>query len=450
MDKTTQRLVEYVRNASFAALPARTVAATKLRLIDAIGCAIGAHDEPMAVMARTFASRTQGDPPARIWGSTATSNPELAAFANGVMVRVMDISDTYLGKARGHPSDMISGILAAAECVHANGASVINAVTLAYDVYCSFCDAIDWNLNGWDQPVYAVLGCVAGVGKVLDLDDEELANAISLALVPNMSLAQTRRGPLSSWKGCAGANASRNAVFAALLARDGFTGPTAIFDGEGGIFDVIGKFDWRLPVGKHMIDETHVKSLPVCYHGQSAVLCALEMRARIAARDIAEIRVDTYRAAVNMMGNDPSRWAPTTHETADHSLPYTVAIAVLDGAVTEESYDSRRFAEPAVVGLMQKVKVCEDAGLTAKYPAASPSRLTITTSSGQSHSLEMIYPLGHAMNPMSTADIEAKFRRMLAKRYDQQRAEQILRQLSTAETMGDFGRDVLGLLDVGR
>jgi 2-methylcitrate dehydratase len=449
MDRTTERLVEYIHDSSFGALSADVTSAAKLRLIDAIGCAIGAFDEPLSVMARNVASRTSSDPPARIWGSRATSSPELAAFANGVMVRVMDISDTYLGKARGHPSDMMSGILAAAECVHADGASVLNAVTLAYDVYCSFCDAIDWNSNGWDQPVYAVLGCVAGVGKLLGLDDEQLSNAISLALVPNMALAQTRRGPLSSWKGCAGANASRNAVFAAMLGREGFTGPTAIFEGDGGIFDVIGAFDWQLPAGRHLITETHVKSLPVCYHGQSAVLCALDMRNRIAARDIVEIRVDTYHAAHNMMGNDPSRWAPTTHETADHSLPYTVAIAFLDGAVTEASYDSRRFTDPAVVGLMQKVKVHEDAGLTAKYPAASPSRLTVKTADGQAHTLEMIYPLGHAMNPMSADDIEAKFHRMLAGRYSRAQSAQILERLSAAEAARDFARDILGLLDVG-
>ena len=153
--------------------------------------------------------------PATVWGSTIKTTPENAAFANGVMTRLLDISDTYLGKSRGHPSDMNAGIIAVAESIHADGKSLINAITLAYDVYCSFCDAIDVNAKGWDQPVYGVLGCVLGVGKLLKLNHDQMANAVSLALAPNMALAQARRGHLSNWKGCAGANASRNAVFAA-------------------------------------------------------------------------------------------------------------------------------------------------------------------------------------------------------------------------------------------
>lgn len=445
MDHTTERLVDYVLRARHDTLSDDAIRACKLRLIDAIGCAIGAYAEPLAVMARTAASRTRGDPAARIWGSAATSSPEMAAFANGVMVRLMDISDTYLGLARGHPSDMTSGVLAVAECVHAGGAAVIDAVTVAYDVYCSLCNAIDWNSNGWDQPVYAVIGTVAGAGKLLGLSREQMAHAIALAIVPNMAMTQTRRGPLSSWKGCAGANAARNAVFAAMLARDGFTGPTAIFEGAGGVFDIVGRFDWELPPAGHMIAQTHVKSLPVCYHGQSSVLCALELRKRIAASDVREIRVDTYHTAVDMMGKDPSRWAPTTHETADHSLPYTVAIAFLDGAVTEQSFDAARFTDPAVVSLMNKVSVHEDARLDASYPRGSPGRVTVTTVAGDTQSLEMIYPIGHALNPMPSAAIEAKFKRMTAQRFGAAERDRLLGRLWTLEATDDIGA-VLALL----
>ena len=250
----------------------------KRHLIDTFASALGAYDEPVAQMARAMASRSRSDDAASVWGSSIQTSAESAAFANGVMVRLLDISDTYLGKSRGHPSDVISGIFAVAESVRADGKSLINAIVLAYDVYCSFCQAIDINSKGWDQPVYGVLGCVLGVGKLLGLTREQMANAVSLALAPNMALAQSRRGHLSSWKGCAGANASRNAVFAALLAKQGFTGPPAVFEGEGGLWDVIGRFDWPLPEDAHMITQTHVKTLPVCYHGQSAVLAALDLR----------------------------------------------------------------------------------------------------------------------------------------------------------------------------
>ena len=359
-DTQTQRLVDFAERAQYDALPADVVHECKRHLIDTFASALGAYDEPVARMARAMASRSRSDDAASVWGSGIQTSVESAAFANGVMVRLLDISDTYLGKSRGHPSDMISGIFAVAESVRADGKSLINAIVLAYDVYCSFCQAVDINSKGWDQPVYGVLGCVLGVGKLLGLTREQMANAVSLALAPNMALAQSRRGHLSSWKGCAGANASRNAVFAALLAKQGFTGPPAVFEGEGGLWDVIGRFDWPLPEGTHMITQTHVKTLPVCYHGQSAVLAALDLRSRAPVKDIEEIQVDAYRTAVDMMGNDPSRWAPTTRETADHSLPYTISIALLDGEVTNESFADSRLKDAAVADLMKKVKVSED------------------------------------------------------------------------------------------
>lgn len=439
-DRPTRRLVEYARTAQYENLAERSMRECKLRVIDTFASALGAFHEPAARMARSIASRSRGDTAATVWGSGITTTPEAAAFANGVMVRLLDISDTYLGKSRGHPSDMNSGLLAVAESVGADGRALMNAMVLAYDVYCSFCDAIDINSKGWDQPVYSVLGCVLGVGRLLDLNDEQMGHAVSLALAPNMSLAQSRRGHLSTWKGCAGANASRNAVFAAMLAKEGFTGPSAVFEGEGGLHDIVGAFDWPLPEHGHMITQTHVKSLPVCYHGQSPVLAALDMHSRVDVANIEDIQIDTYGTAVMMMGADASRWAPTTRETADHSLPYCVAIALLDGAVTNESFAETRLHDPAVAALMRKVKVREDAQLSAGYPEGSPGRVTLRTRSGETHTREIQYPKGHAKSPMSNTEVENKFRQMLLGLRSTQQCDAALSALRELEHTPDVGR----------
>lgn len=417
MDKTTEGLVDYALRPEFAELPAPVLHATKQHLIDTLASALGAYEEPLSVMARKIARRYAGTPEAGIWGSNLRTSAEAAAFVNGVMLRYLDLSDTYLSKSRGHPSDMISGILAVAENIGADGRAVLGSIVLAYDVYCSFMDAIDINSKGWDQPVYSVLGCVLGIGRLMKLTREQMGDAVALALAPNMALTQTRRGNLSAWKGCAGANASRNAVFAALLAKEGFTGPTAVFDGEGGLFDVVGQFDWPLPAipsVPHMIGQTHIKRLPVCYHGQSATEAAIELRSRVKLADIDAIHVGAYRTAVNMMGNDPSRWAPATRETADHSLPYCVAIALIDGKVTAESFFAERLHDPEVAALMKKVKVNEDAGISARYPESPGGRVEITLSSGRKYEQEIRYPKGHAKNPVSDAEVDAKFRELFA------------------------------------
>jgi len=437
-DATVRRLVDYAGRTDYAALAPAVVHEIKRHLIDTFASALGAYDDPVSAMARSVAGRYRSDDTARIWGSGVVTTPEMAAFANGVMTRTLDISDTYLGRSRGHPSDMVPGLLAVAESVHASGRSLIAAVSLAYDVYCSFCKSVDINSKGWDQPVYTVLGSVLGAAKLMGLDADRTGHALSLALTPNLALAQARRGSLSSWKGCAGANAARNAVFAALLAKEGFTGPGEVFEGSGGFWDAVGRADWPLPASP-MIVETRTKFLPVCYHGQSAVFAAFDLREKIDVNQINEILVDVYAVAVFMMGNDASRWAPTTRETADHSLPYCVAVALLDGELKRASFDDARLRDPAVADLMRKVKVTEDPALTAQYPESAPGRVTIRMRSGETHVAEIRYPRGHEKSPMSDAEAEAKFRDLCGGVLGAQGCDRALKALWQLEGMQDAG-----------
>lgn len=443
-DETTRRLVAFGQGMTLDALGASTLHEVKRHLIDTFASALGAYDEPVCAMSRTFAGRFQSNEQARIWGSNAYTAPDLAAFTNGVMVRALDVSDTYLGRSRGHPSDMISGLVAVAEVAPTDGKTLIEAISLAYDVYCSFCEHVDLNAKGWDQPVYGVLGCALGAAKVMGLSDEETGHALSLALTPNMALAQARRGSLSNWKGCAGANASRNAVFAAMLAREGFTGPTSPFEGSGGLWEVVGRVEWPLP-DRPLIARTHTKSLPVCYHGQSPVLAALNLRERVDVVDIQEIRVEGYATAVFMMGADASRWAPTTRETADHSLPYCIAVALLDGEVTQASFAEERLRDPAVKEIMRKVKVTEDPLLSAMYPAGAPGRVTILMRSGKSNVAEIRYPKGHEKNPMTDREIEDKFVALSAKRLSAEQCKKFIDTIWAVDAVRDV-RAVTALL----
>jgi 2-methylcitrate dehydratase len=445
-DATTRRLLEFARRVAFERLDARTRHEVKRHLLDTFASAVGAFDEPVCVMSRALAARYRSTDEVRLWGSERYTTPDMAAFANGVMVRALDISDTCLGRSRGHPSDMIPGLLAVAEVERADGRVLIEAISLAYDVYCSFCEHVDLNARGWDQPVYGVLGCALGAAKLMRLSEDATGHALALALTPNIALAQARRGSLSSWKGCAGANASRNAVFAVLLAKEGFTGPAAPFDGSGGLWDAIGRADWPLPTAP-AIGSTHTKSLPVCYHGQSAVLAALELRPRMALDAIEAVEVAAYGTAVFMMGADASRWAPTTRETADHSFPYCIARALLDGELTQASFGEARLGDPAVKALMAKVKVVEDPALSALYPQAAPGRVTITLRSGERQVAEVRYPTGHEKNPMTDQAIEHKWLELSAGRIDAGQRAKLIDTVWQLEAMGDV-RALTALLAV--
>ncbi|MBI3042629.1 MAG: MmgE/PrpD family protein [Betaproteobacteria bacterium] len=445
MDATTSRLVSFASKAKYSEIRPDAVHECKRRIIDTFACAMGAYNEPLSQMARAVARRYEvsGDHrTARVWGCHWRTTPDAAAFANGVMLRLLDISDMYRVMSGGHPSDVIAGILAVGEAVHADGASAINAVTLAYDIYCSFCDSIDINSKGWDQPVYSGIACAVAAGKLLNLTDRQMGNAVALALAPNMALFQTRTGDLSGWKGCAAANASRNGVFAALLAQDGFTGPTAVFEGKGGLWDIVGRFDWQLPAspgGSHGVARTHMKCFPVCYHGQSAVSAILKLRSRVRLEDIRDIQIETYRTAVEVMGSHPSRWAPTTRETADHSLPYVTAVVLLDGEVSSRSFSEARLASPAVMDLMKKVKVNESEELSAQYPDSAPCRVTMRTSSGATIEAEVKYAKGHINDPMSDAELNEKFRNLFPELARKERCRAALQALWSLDRAGDVG-----------
>ncbi len=450
MDDTTRFLVDTALSSRYDRLPEDVVHEARRRIVDTFACAIGAWHEPVSAMARKVAERAGGGPGAlsTVWGCDWKTTPEAAAFANGTMLRFLDVSDMYRVKSGGHPSDVIAPIITVAEAMACNGAAVIAAVTLAYDVYCGCCDSIDLNSMGWDQPVYGVVAAAVGVGRLLHFSPEEMGNAIALALVPNMALYQTRRGELSGWKGSAAAYASRNAIFAALLAQDGFTGPTAIFEGDCGLFDIVGRFDWLIPDGKtdaHRICRTHMKCFPVCYHGQSPAWASLELRERLGSVPLARIHVETYQQAYDAMASDASRWAPKHRETADHSLPYVVGNALRDGEISSASFAADRLEDPAMLELMRKISVEVSPELSRLYPESAPCRITVETMTGACHVAEVRYPRGHVELALDDRDIDTKFRAMFREHGGAGRCEAALRALWSLDRATDIGT-VLRLL----
>src|SRR5213594_4646234 len=238
MDPTTEYLSDYACKLTYEDLSAEAVHQVKRTLVDTLGCVVGAFDSEPPSIARRMASRVQGDPPARILGSSQTTSTDFAAFANTVLVRYLDCNDTYAARGTGHPSDMIPAVLAAGDGHGAGGRAVITAIAAAYEVFCRFADRIP--LKGWDQGMFAAIGAACGAGKILGLDQAAIGNAISIAITSGVPLGVTRIGELSMWKGCATAGAVRTAVFAAGLAAEGMTGPGAPFEGRDGLWQHLG------------------------------------------------------------------------------------------------------------------------------------------------------------------------------------------------------------------
>lgn len=445
-------LADYATSLEFEDLPPEVVHEVKRRLIDSLGCALGAYGSRPGKIARGVALQVKTTDGASVIGHGCGTSADLAAFANGVLVRYLDFNDTYLSKEPAHPSDNIPAALAMAEAGGLGGKALITAIVLGYEVQCRLCDAASLRQKGWDHVGYVSISSALAAARLLGLDRERAANAISLSVTPNIALRQTRVGELSMWKGCAAANAARNGVFAALLAKGGMTGPPEVFEGEKGFFgQVTGPFELDLKSfgggnggggggGKNRfkILDTYIKHYPSEYHSQAAVEAALDLKKEVKVEDIEEITIETYDAAVDIIAGDRSKWAPETRETADHSLPYCVAVALVDGRVGLEQFTEERIRDPRVKTLVRKVKVKRNPEHTRLYPGALPCLVEIKTRSGELRSRTVTLPKGHPENPLSDSEVEDKFTSLTPDRL-KGRAKEILYRIWTLEDLGSIG-----------
>src|SRR5712671_4525733 len=423
--KTTlaHQLANYSSSFRFEDLSKEVVHEVKRRVIDSLGCALGAWNEEPCVIARHVASDFSAKRGSTIIGTSHKAPPDWTAFANGCCIRYFDYNDTYLSKEPAHPSDNIAAALAVAESVGANGRELITAIALAYEVQCRFCDAASIRARGWDHPTYGAFSTALAAAKLMKLDPEKTRHAVNIAGVNCAAFRQARVGELSHWKGVAFANAARHGVYAALLARSGMTGPAPIFEGQMGfekelgvsLGDVGSVFDKKKEAmpGKgpaSMILKTSIKYWPAEYHSQSAIEAALFLRKDIGDPvNIQSVRIESHDASVDIIGSEPEKWKPETRETADHSLPYITSIALIDGEVTDKQFERERFADPQVWRFLETVNVKRNAELSALYPDAVANIVHVDLDDGRRVTKRVDYPLGHAKNRLKDSEVEGKF-----------------------------------------
>ena len=460
-DRITRRLAGYASSVMPEGLPDETVHEVKRRVLDSIGVAMAALDGDAPATTRAYAAELPDPNGATVWGSALRANAEVAGFVNGVAVRYLDFNDTYLSKEPLHPSDVIAPLMAVAEWRDRPSTDLLAAIATAYEVSITLCDAASLRAHGWDHVNYIGIGVACAAGQLLQLPPERIEHAISIATVPHAAMRETRAGELSMWKGAAAANAARNAVFATLLAEKGMTGPARPFEGEMGFvqqllggegFDeeALSRLEAKAPP-KRILD-THIKYWPVEYHAQSAVDAALQFPAEFLrdADRINSIEIDTFDAAYQIIAKDPEKWDPKTRETADHSLQYVVAAALLDGEVTRRTFEPERFRDPRILDILkERVTVREDPELSASYPEGIPNRITVTTTGGDREVREVRHPRGHARNPMTDEEVVAKYRANVEGRLDADRAASVERLVWDLEREGSL-QELMRALAEGR
>jgi len=324
---------------------------------------------------------------------------------------------------------------------------------IAYEIDCRLVEALELSARGWDSPVFSLPAVALAAGKLMKLDTAKLTETVNLAINDHIAMGQTRAQVLSDWKGLADGEASRNAVFAAILARRldrsgahlrGPVGPFKQVSGEANID--VGKF------GGHgnpfRINRCGMKAYPAVVYAQTAIAAATAIADEVtkgapdraaALERIASIDIATSKRGLQQTGTDREKWAPATRDTADHSMPYITARAIFDGDITNDSYAPPKLKEPRILAFMQKITVAEDPVLTARVGDAVPTRITAILADGQRVSREVNDIPGFAGKPMQRPDIDRKFRGNIGKRWPREKTDAVLQSLWVLENTQDIG-----------
>ena len=430
-----------------ADIPKETVHAAKKRILDCVaGIYPALSAEPSAVV-RDLAARHYQSGPATILGTDQRTTVDMAAFANATTARFAELNDALHvpGSPGGHPSDIITPLLAVAEGERSSGVDLIVAVVLGYEVYISMAETT--SLANWDATNWASLATAVGTGKLLGFDVQQFRDAISIVLIPNNALRRARRGNLSMWKAAAAGQAGRAGVFAALLVQSGMTGPTLPFIGKTGWHDGVGQgTPTELPrfadrERSLRLHRSILKPRAACGTAIPSVLAA--EKAFDHERDplvIRRVLVETYGDAKAKLGTYAHHWHPTTRESADHSIPYAVAAALVDGVVGPDQFDDDHLADERIRHVMSVVEVEEDARFTGDYlnpPHLHRTRVTVETSDSTAVG-DVGGEYGEIGEEMSDDDANRKFLNLTGGHLGQEHSESLLAQLWDLDSVADM------------
>lgn len=413
-----EQLAGFVTRARYDEISEGARRQLRVRVLDTLGCALASLDaEPIRMVRSQVEDFGTGGRCTLVGGGSAA--PDRAALYNGALVRYPDFNDSFLAKGETcHPSDNLGAVLAAVEYAGGSGSDLLAALAVAYQVQCRLSEVAPVRAKGFDHTTQGSYAVAAGVSAALHLSALQTANAIAIAGTAFNSLRVTRTGALSHWKGLAYPNTAFGATHAAFLAMRGITGPTEVFEGNKGFMDAIaGRFtiDWGRE-DLEIVLRTILKRYNAEIHSQSAIEGLLELRAEhaIVPDRVERVDLETFDVAYNIIGGgeEGEKWTVRTKEEADHSLPYLLAVALLDGEVMPGQYRPERIGRGDVQELLRKVHVRPASDLSDRFPDEMPCRLRVTLSGGELLERQKRDHEGFHTRPMSWEMAVRKFERL--------------------------------------
>ena len=413
-----ERLARFSLRASFADLTAEATDRLKLHILDTLGCAIATLDsEAVQAVRRVATAYAQSGPCTLIGGGTVP--PDRAVLVNGSLVRYLDFMDNFLAQAQTcHPCDTFAAALAAAEMCDLSGKDFLTCLAVGYQVFCRLVEQAPVQQAGFDHTVQLAYGIAASASKALGLSLEQTAHALAIAGASAQGLVVTRAEYLSNWKGLQSADVATSGFLGVLLAQQGITGPLQVLDGKEGFpkaFRQTVAVDWEAQK-LDMILRCSLKSHNAEVHTQPVLETVLKLRTQHSlstrVQEIERIEVEVFKQAYDITGSGEeagNKYDVRTKEQADHSLPYLVAVALLDGEVTPHQFVQERILRSDVQQLLHNVRTLGDDELTKRYPEETPVRVVVEFKNGTEVVGESSDWLGFYRRPMPAQEVRYKF-----------------------------------------
>ena len=448
METISQRWAKFALKLKYDSIPPEAIKEAKRFLLDSVGCAFSALDNKDTKAAYNYIRDLGGKEQATIIGWGEKTNLPLATLMNSLLIRALDYNDIYWEQDPSHPSDIIPAVLSTGEFMKKDGKEVLVGIVIAYELEMRLCQAAFPGVReiGWHHATLTQFVSPVVAGKMLGLSEKEIVAAIGISGSSHLTLGGVVAGHLTNMKNAADSFAVEAGVRAALLASKGYTGPVEVFEGKEGLFEVLDKVKWNKDVltkglgEEFLINQCGYKAFPTEALTHQPITAAIEVMKEnnLDPKEIKEVLVETTTRGADIL-SDPSKYKPTTKETADHSLPYCIAVAVAKGNVLPSDFEDDTLQDPFVWSLLDKIKVVANPEIDNLFPKVKRAIVTIKTSKGEFKKQED-FAKGQPERLLSEEELISKFKANSEKKISSSRMENIIKTTQELENINEIGK----------
>lgn len=448
METISQRWAKFALKLKYDSIPPEAIKEAKRFLLDSVGCAFSALNNKDTQAAYDYIQDLGGKKQATVIGWGEKANLPQATLMNSLLIRALDYNDIYWEQDPSHPSDIIPAVLSTGEFMKKDGKEILVGIVLAYELEMRLCLAAFPGVReiGWHHATLTQLVSPIVAGKMLDLKEEEIVAAIGISGSSHFTLGGVVAGHLTNMKNAADSFAVEAGVRAALLASKGYTGPVEVFEGKEGLFEVLDKVKWNKDIltkglgDNFLINQCGYKAFPTEALTHQPITAAIEVMQEniIDSKEVKEVIVQTTTRGADIL-SDPSKYKPTTKETADHSLPYCIAVAIAKGNVLPSDFEEDALRDPFVWSLLGKIKVVANSEIDSLFPKVKRAIVTIKTSQGE-YKKQEDFAKGQSERPLSEEELISKFKANSEKKMSLSGMEDIIKATQELENIDEIGK----------